>query len=82
MKIRNIGVEEKVDTEERDNILELLKTHWSGDRWRLENESENHKLDREIVMAAVKQTAFSIVFASGDLRRDKCRVIPVVKQNR
>ena len=29
VKIRKIGAEEKIDTDERDNILELLKKPWS-----------------------------------------------------
>ena len=43
VKIRKIGVKDNIDTGERDNILELLKTPWSGDGSRLED-----------VMAAVR----------------------------
>ena len=81
MKIRKIGVEEKVNKEERDNILELLNTPWSWNGWRLEDASENHKRDRKIVMAEVNQPVLLFNFASGDIPRDKDIVIPVVKQN-
>ena len=54
LKGRNIGVKEKVDTEERENILELYKKPWIRNGWRLENASENHRRDREIVVAAIK----------------------------
>ena len=58
MKICKIGDKDKIDTEERDNILELLKTPWSGDGSRHEDASDNHKRDREIVISAVKQIVF------------------------
>ena len=37
VKMRKISVEEKVNTDERDNILEQLKTPWSGYGWRLKD---------------------------------------------
>ena len=58
VKIRKMFVEDNIDTEERDNILELLKTPWSGDGSRHEDASDNHKRDREIVISAVKQIVF------------------------
>ena len=81
VKIRKIGVEEKIDKDERDNILEILNTPWSGDGWRLEDASENHKIDREVVMAAIKKILFLVEFASGDLWGDKDIVMTAVKQN-
>ena len=41
VKIHKIGVEDKIDTEERNNILELLKRPWSWNGWTLEDASEN-----------------------------------------
>ena len=81
VKGRKIGVEEKVDTDKRDNILELLKKPWVQNGWRLENASENHKRDREIVISAINQIVFSIEFAPGDLWGDRDVVMTAVNQN-
>ena len=50
VKIHKTGVEDKINKEERDNILELLKRPWSGDGWRLKDASKNIKGYGEIVM--------------------------------
>ena len=54
VKIRKTGVEDKIDKEERDKILDLLKRPWSRNGWRLKDASKNIKRDREIVMATVR----------------------------
>ena len=96
VKIRKMIVEDNIDTEERDNILELLKTPCSGDGSRIEdvmaavrhNESElkfaseDLSGDRDIVMVAVKQVGWALVFASEDIRRDEEIVMSPEKQYR
>ena len=65
VNICKIGFKENIDKDERDNILEILKTPWIGDGWRLEDASENHKKDREIVMAEVKESFFRLSLHQG-----------------
>ena len=81
VKIRKIGVEDKIDKEERDNILELLKRPWSWYGWRLKDASKNIKGDGEIVMAAVRQNGWALRFASEDLRGDRDIVMTAVRQD-
>ena len=39
LKIYNISVEEKINTEKRNNILEKLKRPWSWNEWRIKYSS-------------------------------------------
>ena len=80
MKIHKIGVEDKIDKKERDNILELLKRPWSWNGWRLKDASENLKRDGEIVMAVIRQNGKALNFASKDLQGDRNIVMTAVKQ--
>ena len=41
VKIRKISVEDKINMEERNNILELLKRPWSWKGWALKDASED-----------------------------------------
>ena len=67
MNIRKIGVKDKINMEDRDNILEILKILCSGDGCTLELESYYLKRYREIVMATVNQDGGTLEFASEDL---------------
>ena len=67
MNIRKIGVKDKIDMEDRDNILEILKILCSGDGCTLELESYYLKRYREIVMATLNQDGWALDFASEDL---------------
>ena len=55
VNIRKISVEYKINTQDRNNILELLNRPWSWNEWVLKDASDDQKRDREIVMDAVKQ---------------------------
>ena len=44
-----------------------MRTPWSWNGWKLEDTSENHKRDEEIVMAAVMQNEGAIKSASEEL---------------
>ena len=63
VNIRNISVEDKINMEEHNNILELLKRPWSWNGWILNDASDDQKRDRKIVMAAVNQNGLSLKFA-------------------
>ena len=41
VKIYKIGVEDKIDTYEHDNILEILRKCWSWNEWRLKDSLMN-----------------------------------------
>ena len=69
VKIRKIGVKDKIDTDERNNILELLKTPLSGDGSRLED-----------VMAAVRHDGGVLKFVSEDIWGDRDIVMAAVNQ--
>ena len=57
-----------VNMEKHNNILqtilEKLKRPWSHNGWDLKDASDNLKIDRDIVMAAVKDDGWNIEFAS------------------
>ena len=96
VRIRKIGVENRIDMEERDKILEILKTPWVGDGWRLEYmmtvirhnggvikfASEDPWGDRDIVIVAVKHYGWPLVFISEEIRRDRGIVMAAVTQYR
>ena len=67
VKIFKISVEDKINTEKRNNILEKLNRPWNWNGWELQDASEDMKRDSEIVMAAVKQYGNALEFASEDL---------------
>ena len=46
------------------NFFEKLKRPWSHNEWYLKDASENLKIDRDIVMVAVKDDGWNIEFAS------------------
>ena len=72
---------DKIDKEERDKILEILRTPWSFNLWRLEDALDNLKRHSEIVMAAVGQNRGALKFASEDLQGDRYIVMTAVKHN-
>ena len=82
MKIRKVGVEDKIDKEDRNNILELLRKSWSRNVWRLEDALENLRRDRDLVMAAGNHLGFSLEFASEDSKRDRDIFMVAVKHYR
>ena len=50
--------------EDPNTILDKLKRFWSWNGWRLMDTSEDMKIDREIVMSAVKKHGIMTKFAS------------------
>ena len=80
VNMRKISVEDKINTEERNNILEKLERPVILNGWDLEFASEDLKRDREIVMAAVKQDFRALEFASDTLKRDRDILMAAVKQ--
>ena len=67
VKRRKVSVEDKINTKERNNILEKLNRPWNWNGWKLQDASEYLKRDSEIVMAAVKHVGNVLEFASEDL---------------
>ena len=64
----------------RNNIiLDQLYTPWIHNGWALKDASEGLKIDREIVMAAVKQHGRNVKFASEDLWISREIVMAAVK---
>ena len=81
VNIRNISVEDEINTEDRNNILDKLNRLWSRDGWALKDASEDMKRDRDIVMTAVKQNGWSPQLASENLQRDREIVMAAVNQS-
>ena len=81
VKICNIGVKDNIDKEERDNILDILRTTWSWNGWRLKDALMNLKRNRETVMDAVRQNEGTLKFLSEDIRGDRDMVMTTVKKN-
>ena len=50
VNIRNISVEDEINTEDRNNILDKLNRLWSRDGWALKDASEDLKRDRSLSM--------------------------------
>ena len=67
VKICKIIVEDKIKMEESNIILDELYTPWIHNGWALKDASEDLKIDREIVRAAVKQNGRNIKFVSEDI---------------
>ena len=81
VKRRKVSVEDKINTKERNNILEKLNRPWNWNGWELQDASQDLKRYSEIVVAAVKQYGNALEFASDDLQKDRDIVMAAVKHN-
>ena len=81
VKRRKVSVEDKINTKERNNILEKLNRpcNWNG--WELQDASEDLQRDSEIVMASVKQYGNALEFSSEDIQKDREIVMAAVNHN-